>query len=215
MHIAPIIKTPPMDQVHIASPGLKVSFICTVDGGIGSLFEILWSGPVVDLPNATLVEVGSGVFTSNLTLTNVTSDFSGIYECTTRYNNSLCGTTNTSSNASLVLLGPQILTDQTESPLKIDCSDNTTFYFEFSGLPSLTDVECIGPRGDKISDNITLGNTLDRMDNDTEFQIRLSINITLVNNAHGGMYLCTASNSAGNITATVLLQVLQCHRRGT
>ena len=118
MHIAPIIKTPPMDQVHITSPGLKVSFICTVDGGIGSLFEILWSGPVVDLPNATLVEVGSGVFTSNLTLTNVTSDFSGIYECTTRYNNSLCGTTNTSSNASLVLLGPPTLTDQTESPFK-------------------------------------------------------------------------------------------------
>lgn len=215
--IAPIIKPSPMDQVYIASPGLEVGFTCTVEGGIGKFnkLEILWSGPV-DLPNTTVIEVSSGVFTSNLTLTNVTANFSGIYKCTTRYNNSLCAT-NTSSNASLVLLGPPTLTNQTESPSRVDCGDNNTMlYFEFSGLPSLTNVQCTGPQGDiEMSDNVTLGVALDRMDNDIEFQVRLSINIAYVNNAHGGMYSCSASNSAGSITATILLQVLQPEKSGT
>ena len=134
--LAPIIKTPPANKLYILSPSLRVNFICSVDGSVNNSVEILWSGPV-DLPDARVMEVSSGVFTSNLTLTNLTTDFSGIYKCTTRYNNSLC-TTNSSSNASLVLLG---IHDQTESPLRVNCGDNNaTIYFEFSGLPSLTDV---------------------------------------------------------------------------
>ena len=124
--IAPIIKTPPTNKVYILCPSLRVNFTCTVDGGVNNSVEILWSGPV-DLPDATVMEVSSGVFTSNLTLTNLTTNFSGIYECTTRYNNSLC-TTNSSSSASLALLGPPTLTDQTESPLRVNCGDNREYH---------------------------------------------------------------------------------------
>ncbi len=215
LFLAPVIRRPPTNKVYILSPSLTVSFTCTADGGVGSSVEILWSGPV-DLPDATVMEVSSGVFTSNLTLTNITTKISGIYECTTRYNSSLC-TTNSSSNASLALLGPPILTHRTESPLIVNCGDsNATLYFKFSGL---TDVRyiCTGPRGDDIetNDNVTLGTTSERMDNETEFQIlRLNINITNVNYIHGGTYSCTASNSVGNTTATVLLQVLQSERSG-
>ena len=218
--LAPIIKTPPANKVYILSPSLRVNFTCTVDGGVNNSVEILWSGPL-DLPDARLMEVSSGVFTSNLTLTNLTTNFSGIYKCTTGYNNSLC-TTNSSSNASLALLGPPTLTHQTESPLRVNCgNNNATLNFEFSGLPSLShnDVQykCIEPRGDNIetNDNFTVGITLDRIDNETELQIlRLNINIVYINHARGGMYSCTASNSAGNTTATVLLQVLQSERSG-
>ena len=167
-----------MNKTHIASPSVEVNFTCTVDGGVGSLVEIMWSGPVyVDLSDATTTEVSDGVFTSNLTLTNVRIGFSGIYKCTTRYNNSLC-TTNSSSDASLVVvLGPPTFINQTESPLCVDYGDNTTLYFEFFGLPSLTDIKCSGPGGEIKPGNTTLGITLERMDNETKFQIRLSINI--------------------------------------
>ena len=205
--------------MYILSPSLRVTFTCTVDGGVNNhSVEILWSGPV-DLPDAMVMEISSGVFTSSLTLTNVTTNFSGIYECTTRYNNSLC-TTNSSSSANLALLGPPTLTHRTESPLRVNCGDNNaTLNFEFSGLPSHNDVQykCIGPQGANIEtdDDFTFGITLDRMDNETELQIlRLNINIVYINHVRGGMYSCTASNSAGNTTATVLLQVLQSERSG-
>ena len=188
-----------MDQLHLESPDLEVSFICSVNGGVNSSVEIVWSGPEqVALPEPTVTETSDGVFTSNLTLINVTSAFSGIYSCTARYNNSLC-TTVDSSTASLVVIGQPTIIDQTVSPSKVDNGETVILYYEFDSLPSHTNISCSGPDG-VIFQEI-------RMDNDTSQLIRIDINISSVNYTHGGEYSCTANNSAGDITATTLLLV--------
>ena len=186
-----------VDQMHCESPDLEVSFTCSINGGVGSSLEIEWSGPV-ELPETIVTESSNGVFTSNLTLTNVTTAFSGVYQCTGRYNNSLC-TANVSSNASLAVIAPPIITDQTESPSKVDSGETVTLYYEFSSLPSHTDVNCIGP------DSVVFKEI--RMDNNTQQSIRVDIKISSVNYTHGGEYLCTANNSAGDITGTTILLV--------
>ena len=186
-----------MNQTHLESPGLEVSFTCSINGGIGSSVEIVWSGPV-DLPEPTIIESSDGVFTSNLTLSNVTATFTGIYQCTGRYNNSLCFA-DVSSNASLVVIAPPTIIDQTELPSKVDSGETATLYFMFLSLPSHTDVNCVGPDG-VVFEEI-------RMDNNTQQSIRIDIKVSSVNFTHGGEYLCTANNSAGDVTATTLLLV--------
>ena len=189
-----------MDQLHSESPDLEISFICSINGSVNNSVEIVWSGPEqVALPEPTVTETSDGVFISNLTLTNVTSAFSGIYQCTGRYNNSLCNNANASSNASLVVIGPPTIIDQTVSPSKVDSGETVIFYYEFDSLPSHTNVDCSGP------DRVIFQET--RMDNNTSQSIRIDINITSVNYTHGGEYSCTANNSAGDITATTLLLV--------
>ena len=194
--IAPILEVALVDQTYSESPGLEVSFTCSINGGNGSLVEIVWSGPV-DLPEPTIIESSDGVFTSNLTLSNVTAIFTGIYQCTGRYNNSLCFA-NVSSNASLVVIAPPII-DQTELPSKVDSGETASLYFMFLSLPSHTDVNCVGPDG-VVFEEI-------RMDNNTEQSIRIDIKVSSVNFTHGGEYSCTANNSAGDVTATTLLLV--------
>ena len=195
--LAPILEVPLMNQTHLESPDLEVSFTCSINGGVGSSVETMWSGPV-DLPEPTTTESSDGVFTSNLTLTNVTAAFTGTYQCTGRYNNSLC-TANVSSNASLAVIAPPVITDYTISPFKVDNGETVTLYYEFSSLPSHTDVDCIGPDG-ALFEEI-------RMDNNTQQSIHVDLKISSVNHTHGGEYLCTANNSAGDITATTLLLV--------
>ena len=188
-----------VNQIYSESPGLEVSFTCSINGGIGSLVEIVWSGPV-DLPEPTITdpESSDGVFTSNLPLSNATATFTGIYQCTGIYNNSLCFA-NVSSNASLVVIAPPAIIDQTELPSTIDSGETASLYFMFLSLPSHTDVNCVGP------DGIVLEKI--RMDNNTQQSIRIEIKISSVNFTHGGKYLCTANNSAGDVTATTLLLV--------
>ena len=189
---------PLVDQMHCESPDLEVSFTCSIlNGGVDSLLEIVWSGPV-DLPETTVTESSDGVFTSNLTLTNVTTAFSGIYQCTGRYNNSLC-TANISSNASLAVIAPPIISNQTRSPFRVDNGETVILYYEFSSLPSHTTVECSGPDG-VVFEEI-------RMDNNTLQTIRIDIEINSVNYTYGGEYSCNANNSAGDIIATTLLLV--------
>ena len=189
---------PLVDQMHCESPDLEVSFTCSIlNGGVDSLLEIVWSGPV-DLPETTVTESSDGVFTSNLTLTNVTAAFSGIYQCTGRYNDSLC-TADVSSSASLAVIAPPVITDQTDSPSKVDNGKTVTLFYEFLSLPSHTDVNCIGP------DSVIFKEI--RMDSNTQQSIHVDIKISSVNYTHIGEYLCTANNSAGNITATTLLLV--------
>ena len=192
--------------VHAETPGLEVSFTCTVNSGDGSGVDIVWSGPVT-LPEPTTVEIDFGIFRSNLTLTSVTAAFTGFYFCTARYiNNSQC-TGNISSNVSLVVLGPPApaIVGQTESPLKVDSGASINLYFEFSSPPSHTDVLCSGPDG-AINESAP-GVTLVRTNNDTVLQIRLDLNIASVHYTHGGQYSCTANNSAGNITSSTMLLV--------
>ena len=193
-------------MVFVESPGLEVSFNCSVNGGAGNTVEIEWNGPAtVVLPVSTTNEIRDGVFMSKLTLTNVTIDFTGVYFCTARYNNSLC-TENITSNASLIVVGPPSIIDQADSTLKIDSGVNVNLFFEFSSLPSHTDVQCSGPDGVIGMDN-TYGINLERVDSDSRFQIRVDINITSVNYTHGGIYSCIVNNSAGVVEATTLLLV--------
>ena len=186
--------------MNFENPDLEVSFTCNINGGVNSSVEIVWSGPEqVDLPEPTVTETGDGVFTSNLTLTNVTSAFSGTYQCTGRYNNSLCNSANASSNASLVVIAPPTIIDQTVSPSKVDNGETVILYYEFASLPSHTNISCSGPDGVIFQET--------RMDNSTSQLIHIDINISSVNYTHGGEYSCTANNSAGDITATTLLLV--------
>lgn len=193
------------ETVHVETPDLEVSFACTVNSGDGSEIDIAWSGPAA-LPEPTTVEIDNGIFRSNLTLTGVTTAFTGLYFCTARYNNSLC-TGNISSNVSLVVLTmePPAIVGQTESPLKVVSGVSVNLYFEFSSPPSHTNVLCSGPDG--AINMSASGVTLVRTNNDTVSQIRLDVNIASVHYTHGGQYSCTANNSAGNITSSTLLLV--------
>ena len=195
--LAPIFEVYLVNQTRLESSGLEVSFTCSINGDVGSSVEIVWSGPV-DLPEPAITEGSGGIFTSNITLINVTAAFTGIYQCTGRYNNSLC-TADVSSNASLVVIAPPMIIDQTESPSIIDSGETATLYYNFLSLPSHTDVNCIGPDGVVFEET--------RMDNNTQQSIYIDIKVSSVNYTHGGEYFCTVNNSAGDITATTLLLV--------
>jgi hypothetical protein len=188
--LAPILEVALVNQTFVESPGLEVSLTCSINGGIGSSVEIVWSGPV-DLPEPTMTESSDGIFTSNLTLTNVTSTFTGIYQCTGRYNNSLCFT-GVSSNASLVVIAPPIIIDQTTLDSNID-------------LASLNDIVmlmCISSGGPSntyewAKDEIVLdGETSD------------TLTLIIANGSSGGNYTCTVSNAAGSDSASTTLYVL-------
>ena len=190
------------EMMYIETPDLEVNLTCTVNGGANSTVEIEWSGPIA-LPEPELTEISDGIFTSNLTLTQVTTSLSGTYFCTASYGNSLC-TANITSNTNLTITIITI-TNQTASPFIVDDGVNVRIFFEFSSLPAQTDVQCSGPNG--VIDMNTQGGSFSRVDNDTGFLIRVEINITSVSYAQGGVYSCMASTLAGNITATTLLLV--------
>ena len=207
MSTVPIFEEPLVaENTYVETPDLEVSFICTVRGGHSDDVVISWSGSAgVALPDPTTVQIFDGVFMSNLTLTNVTTAFTGLYYCTAAHDNSLC-TKNVSSKASLHIIatGKPTITNQRVSPVRVDSGTNISLCFEFSALPSHTDVQCSGPDG-AIETNV--GISLARSDNNTAFQIRLDISINSINYTRGGQYFCTANNSAGDITATTLLLV--------
>ena len=205
IYAVPAFEEPLMGQmVFVETPNLKVIFTCTVNGGAGNTVEIEWSGPVVVLLSYTTNEIRDGVFMSNLTLTNVTTLFTGTYFCTAKYNNSLC-IENITSNASLVIVSPPTIIDQTESTLTVESGVNVSIYFEFSSLPSHTDVQCSEPVG-AVNRNDASGD-LEGVDNYSALQIRLSFTIASVNYTHGGIYSCVANNTAGEAEATTLLLV--------
>ena len=184
-------------MVHVESPELAVTYTCTVNGSAGNAVDIEWSGPAVQT-QPTVVEISDGIFTSNLTLTNVTMFFSGVYQCTARYSNILC-TSDISSNATLDVIAPPKIHSQTQSPSIVDRGRFIFLLFNFVAHPSFTDVQCGGPSGEEV--------TFSRIDDDTVFQISIRIEISSVNFIDGGMYDCVVNNIAGNITATVLLIV--------
>ena len=70
----------------------------------------------------------------------------------------------------------------------------------------ITHVQCSGSEG-AIETNVRTGISLVRIDNDTAFQIRVDISIVSVDYSHGGLYSCTANNSADEVTAKTLLLV--------
>lgn len=191
------------NMVHIEAPDLELTLTCTVYGGPGNAVSIVWSGPAVQSQPA-IVEINDGNFTSNLSLTNATMFFSGVYECTARYNNSLC-TTSISSDLRLDIIAPPSIISQTQSPYVVNSGVNVGLDFQFLAHPSFTDVNCSGPNGEiKVN---SPGFSFNRANSDSNFQIILSTTVSNVNYIHGGNYLCTANNSAGTITATILLIV--------
>ena len=193
------------EMLYIEAPNLEISLTCTVNGGAGSSVDIEWNKPVraaLSEPQITQSESIDGVFTSNLTLTNVTTFFSGVYFCVSSY--SICTSTIT-SNVTLFIVGPPSITNQTVSPIMTDSGVNVYIFFEFTSLPSHTYVQCSGPNG--VIDMNTQSVGFGRVDNDTGFLIRVEINIPSVSYTQGGVYSCMASTLAGNITATTLLLV--------
>ena len=187
-------------MVHIESPELEIVLTCTVYGGtgVGNAVDIVWSGPAVTSQPATM-DLNDGNYTSNLTLTNVTMFFSGVYECTARYVNSLC-TTSISSDLRLDVIAPPSVIFETQSPHIVSREANVRFMFRFLAHPSFTSVTCNSPTGENIT-------SFTRVNNNDAFEITLSITVSRVVHADGGNYSCTANNIAGSIIATTLLIV--------
>ena len=188
-------------MVYFESPDLEVRFTCTVNGGAGSIVNIVWSGPAVET-QPTVVETSNGIFTSNLILTDITMFYSGIYQCTARYSNNLC-TGNISSNMRIDVIAPPSIVFQTQSPIIVDRGVNVSLIFQFLAHPSFTAIQCRGPNGNLKMNTSSI--TFGRVDNNATFQITMFITISLVNYTHGGMYSCVANNSAGDFEATILL----------
>lgn len=186
----------------VESPDLVIVLTCSLNGGAGNV-EIVWSGPIVRHQPRT-IQTDRGTFTSSLFLTDATMFFSGVYQCTAGYDNSLC-ISNVSSNVRLDVIAPPSMVDQTQSPHIVDRGVNLSLLFEFSAHPSFTNVHCSGPNGDIEMNTSRI--SLTRIDNFTAFQVRLVINVPIINHTHGGIYSCAANNSAGDINATVLLLV--------
>lgn len=188
--------------MYIESPGLEIVLTCSLKGGAGKL-DIVWSGPAVQLQPGT-VRTENGTFVSNLTLTNATMFFSGVYQCTAGYENSLC-IANVLSNVRLDVIALPSIVDTTQSPLIVERGVNISLLFVFAAHPSFTNIHCRGPNGD--IENNTSRISLTRSDNFSTFQLRLVINISTINHTHGGVYSCTAENRAGGISALILLLV--------
>ena len=188
--------------MFVESPDLVIFLTCSLNGGAGNV-EIVWSGPTVQLQPRAIHSDG-GTFTSTLTLTDATMFFSGVYQCTAGYDNSLC-IANVSSNVRLDVIAPPSIIDQTQSPHIVNRGVNLSLLFEFSAHPSFTNVHCGGPNGDIEMNTSRI--SLTRIDNFIAFQVQLVINVSIINHTHGGIYSCAASNSAGDINATVLLLV--------
>ena len=191
-------------MVHIESPELEIVLTCTVYGGVGNAVDIVWSGPTVNSQPA-IVEINDGNYTSNLILTNVTMFFSGVYECTARYVNSLC-TTSISSDLRLDVIAPPSVIFVMQSPHIVSSGANVDFMFRFLAHPSFTNITCNSPTGNNITMS-TPGISFARVNNNDAFEITLSITVFRVVHAQGGDYSCTANNLAGSITATTLLIV--------
>jgi hypothetical protein len=175
---------------------------CIANGGTGDV-NIVWSGPVVQLQPAT-IKTDNGIFISNLTLANANMFFSGVYQCTAGYDNSLCNA-NVSSNTTLDVIAPPSIVDQTQSPYIVDRGANLSLVFVFSAHPSFTNLRCSGPNG-----NIEMNTSsihLTRKYNFNAFQIRVVIDMSSINHTDGGIYSCDATNIAGSDSATVLLLV--------
>ena len=183
-------------MVHIESPDLEIILKCTVYGGVANAVDIVWRGPAVHSQPA-VVETNDGNYTSNVILTDVTMFFSGVYECTARYINTLC-TSSISSDLRLDVVAPPLVVAQTQSPHIVNGGVNVGLQFQFLTHPPFTNVTCSSPNGE-IS--------FTRVNNEDAFQIALSITILHINHTQGGNYACTANNSAGAITATTLLIV--------
>ena len=192
-------------MVHIESPELEIVLICTAYGGVGNAVDIVWSGPAVTSQPATM-ELNDGNYTSNLTLTNVTMFFSGVYECTARYANILC-TTSISSDLRLDVIAPPSVISVTQSPHIVNSGANVGFMFRFLAHPSFTSVTCNSPTGDNITMSTPGIISFARVNNNDAFEITLFITVFHVVHADGGNYSCTANNLAGSITATTLLIV--------
>jgi hypothetical protein len=204
-HVEPVFEESLMGHmVHIESPELEIILTCTVYGGVDNAVDIVWSGPAVNSQPA-IMDINDGNYTSNLILTNVTMFFSGVYECTARYVNSLC-TTSISSDLRLDVIAPPSVIFQTASPHIVNSGINVNFQFRFLAHPSFTDVTCNSPTGDNITSS-TPGISFTRVNNNDAFEITLFITVFNVLHAHGGDYACIATNIAGSITAMTLLIV--------
>ena len=189
-------------MVLIEYPNLVIILTCFAFGGTGSV-DIVWSGPAVHLQPRTY-EAGNGIFNSDLTLTNANMFFSGDYQCTAGYDNSLCNA-NISSNITLDVIAQPSIVDQTQSPYIVDRGVNLSLLFVFSAHPSFTNVSCYGPNGDIEMNTSSIH--LTRNDNFTAFQIRVVIDMSSINHRDGGIYSCAATNMAGNVSRMVLLIV--------
>ena len=166
----------------------------------------MWSGPTPALGTQPDVnETMDGIFTSSLILSNPSMFFSGDYQCTARYINELC-TTSISSSARLDVIAPPVVLDHTSSPLILNRASNTRLSVQFEAHPNFTDVHCNGPSGD-ININ-TPRTTVSRIDDNSNFQILINIDIISIDFIHGGVYTCSANNSAGSIEASILLIVI-------
>lgn len=152
---------------------------------------VVWEGPVASLP-LPILTIEDDLATSTLTFIVTDDSFEGDYSCSALYTNCTLPVVSSSAVFTIlpspeIILGPILMLATAADNVTLNCSSTNT------GSVNIT---WTGPNGDLSAELVVAGNVV------SSFLV-----LTEVDSGAGGEYTCTATNEAGEDSATEVLYV--------
>lgn len=157
----------------------------------GNSVGVVWEGPVDSLPPPILTIEGD-LATSTLTFTVTNDSFEGNYRCSAQYTD--CTEPVVSAFAAFTILPPPEIILGPALTLAT-AADNVTFNCSSTNAGSIN-ITWTGPNGGLSAEQVEMGDV-----------VYSFLALTEVDSGVGGEYTCTASNEAGEDSATEVLYV--------